>query len=147
MSRRARHRRGVRDPDQPDRYPAPLVETPAPSRPAAPAVVAVVVTRDPGPWLERAVDALAAQDYSNLAVLFIDAASDTDPTPRVARALPDAYVRRLDENPGFGAAANHVRDRSEEHTSELPSLMRISYAVFCLTKKKNYLIVYTHACN
>src|SRR3546814_2552638 len=27
------------------------------------------------------------------------------------------------------------RDRSEEHTSELQSLMRISYAVFCLTKK------------
>src|SRR3546814_4970596 len=27
--------------------------------------------------------------------------------------------------------------RSEEHTSELQSLMRISYAVFCLTKKKN----------
>src|SRR3546814_5432178 len=26
--------------------------------------------------------------------------------------------------------------RSDEHTSELPSLMRISYAVFCLTKKK-----------
>src|SRR3546814_10469253 len=29
------------------------------------------------------------------------------------------------------------RPRSEEHTSELQSLMRISYAVFCLTKKKN----------
>src|SRR3546814_1089034 len=28
--------------------------------------------------------------------------------------------------------------RSEEHTSELQSLMRISYAVFCLTKKKIY---------
>src|SRR3546814_3214987 len=28
------------------------------------------------------------------------------------------------------------RGRSEEHTSELPSLMRISYAVFCLKKKK-----------
>src|SRR3546814_5568882 len=27
--------------------------------------------------------------------------------------------------------------RSEEHTSELPSLMRISYAVFCLTKTKS----------
>src|SRR3546814_4131381 len=27
------------------------------------------------------------------------------------------------------------KDRSEEHTSELQSLMRISYAVFCLTKK------------
>src|SRR3546814_9206720 len=29
-----------------------------------------------------------------------------------------------------------VRTRSEEHTSELQSLMRISYAVFCLKKKK-----------
>src|SRR3546814_9630092 len=28
-------------------------------------------------------------------------------------------------------------ERSEEHTSELQSLMRISYAVFCLTKKNN----------
>src|SRR3546814_4806782 len=31
----------------------------------------------------------------------------------------------------------HVDRRSEEHTSELQSLMRISYAVFCLKKKKN----------
>src|SRR3546814_8323413 len=30
----------------------------------------------------------------------------------------------------------HVWPRSEEHTSELQSLMRISYAVFCLKKKK-----------
>src|SRR3546814_10847258 len=30
--------------------------------------------------------------------------------------------------------------RSEEHTSELQSLMRISYAVFCLKKKKKYTI-------
>src|SRR3546814_8196741 len=30
-----------------------------------------------------------------------------------------------------------ARGRSEEHTSELQSLMRISYAVFCLKKKKN----------
>src|SRR3546814_10168220 len=29
-----------------------------------------------------------------------------------------------------------IQERSEEHTSELQSLMRISYAVFCLTKKK-----------
>src|SRR3546814_8410143 len=29
------------------------------------------------------------------------------------------------------------KNRSEEHTSELQSLMRISYAVFCLKKKKN----------
>src|SRR3546814_10601169 len=31
-----------------------------------------------------------------------------------------------------------AEDRSEEHTSELQSLMRISYAVFCLKKTKNY---------
>src|SRR3546814_5977996 len=35
---------------------------------------------------------------------------------------------------GGGQAAE---ERSEEHTSELQSLMRISYAVFCLKKKKN----------
>src|SRR3546814_1359671 len=34
----------------------------------------------------------------------------------------------------MGAVVQH---RSEEHTSELQSLMRISYAVFCLKKKKN----------
>src|SRR3546814_5922039 len=34
-------------------------------------------------------------------------------------------------------------DRSEEHTSELQSLMRISYAVFCLKKKKTYKNKYT----
>src|SRR3546814_4899787 len=33
-------------------------------------------------------------------------------------------------------AAGILRHRSEEHTSELQSLMRISYAVFCLKKKK-----------
>src|SRR3546814_4164465 len=36
------------------------------------------------------------------------------------------------------------RARSEEHTSELQSLMRISYAVFCLKKKKNQKRPYTH---
>src|SRR3546814_2554256 len=37
---------------------------------------------------------------------------------------------------GVDEGALHER-RSEEHTSELQSLMRISYAVFCLKKKKN----------
>src|SRR3546814_9516844 len=35
-------------------------------------------------------------------------------------------------------------DRSEEHTSELQSLMRISYAVFCLKKKKNKIEIHCH---
>src|SRR3546814_8762566 len=37
---------------------------------------------------------------------------------------------------GRGGAILPGRERSEEHTSELQSLMRISYAVFCLKKKK-----------
>src|SRR3546814_7087113 len=36
----------------------------------------------------------------------------------------------------FISALSHLALRSEEHTSELQSLMRISYAVFCLKKKK-----------
>src|SRR3546814_10671498 len=36
---------------------------------------------------------------------------------------------------GFGHDALNQVERSEEHTSELQSLMRISYAVFCLKKK------------
>src|SRR3546814_1025570 len=39
-----------------------------------------------------------------------------------------------------------VAERSEEHTSELQSLMRISYAVFCL-KKKNIHTTTTHTTN
>src|SRR3546814_3296618 len=50
-----------------------------------------------------------------------------------------------EEAPGGRAPdAARGRRRSEEHTSELQSLMRISYAVFCLNKKNNILhIKYT----
>src|SRR3546814_15645692 len=43
----------------------------------------------------------------------------------------------IDEGPGFAIGnikLERLADRSEEHTSELQSLMRISYAVFCLKK-------------
>src|SRR3546814_2343686 len=46
---------------------------------------------------------------------------------------PDAGERQKDEQQDRW---NRIADRSEEHTSELQSLMRISYAVFCLKKKK-----------
>src|SRR3546814_4480115 len=42
---------------------------------------------------------------------------------------------------GSGAHEGEERRRSEEHTSELQSLMRISYAVFCLKKKKLTLLL------
>ncbi len=73
-----------------------------------PPVVAVVVTSDPGPWLEEALEALAGQTYGNLSVLVVDAGSALDPTPRVAAVMPSAYVRRLDGNVGFASAANEV---------------------------------------
>src|SRR3546814_8145588 len=42
-----------------------------------------------------------------------------------------------------GLAAHPVGKRSEEHTSELQSLMRISYAVFCLKKNKQTIVQHT----
>src|SRR3546814_7558674 len=39
----------------------------------------------------------------------------------------------------MGFLINATEERSEEHTSELQSLMRISYAVFCLKKKKSII--------
>src|SRR3546814_2917824 len=52
---------------------------------------------------------------------------------------PRAGLRQRDDLAHFqerGPLRRHRRPRSEEHTSELQSLMRISYAVFCLKKKK-----------
>src|SRR3546814_3589916 len=55
--------------------------------------------------------------------------------PQSADALAEQL--RLTEPDRFDALAKRLGAmRSEEHTSELQSLMRISYAVFCLKKKK-----------
>src|SRR3546814_5907925 len=53
------------------------------------------------------------------------------------RCLPTRRGRRL--------PSRRLRSRSEEHTSELQSLLRTSYAVFCLTKKQNHLLIRPHA--
>src|SRR3546814_3679241 len=53
---------------------------------------------------------------------------------------PDDYVHRIGRTGRAGTSGTSISfagERSEEHTSELQSLMRISYAVFCLKKKKN----------
>src|SRR3546814_375924 len=47
-----------------------------------------------------------------------------------------AQVSYPKEEPRHVASSPGKEERSEEHTSELQSLMRISYAVFCLKKKK-----------
>ena len=74
-----------------------------------PAVVAVVVTNGPGPWLEEALSSLAAQDYEEMSVLVLSTGED-DPevTERVARVLPDAFVRHLPGHPGYAAASNEA---------------------------------------
>src|SRR3546814_9104779 len=75
---------------------------------------------------------------------------------RPFQRVPEEDVRPDPERPADGSCpkqadletvqapastAKQAKPRSEEHTSELQSLMRISYAVFCLKKKnKNYKI-------
>src|SRR3546814_3438359 len=51
-------------------------------------------------------------------------------------ATGEGLVRVVHDRGDPHRAEAHAADRSEEHTSELQSLMRISYAVFCLKKKK-----------
>jgi len=78
--------------------------------PQAPSVVAVVVACDPGEWLEDTLAALGEQDYPNLSVLVLDAGGGTngDLAERIAPVLPDAYVRRVEGTPAYGAAANEA---------------------------------------
>src|SRR3546814_1023040 len=80
----------------------------------------------------RPAIALAETMRPDLIVYLTDLAGtfpDRKPRTPIIWAFPPTYSRY--ETP-FG-----LRLRSEEHTSELQSLMRISYAVFCLKKKKN----------
>jgi GT2 family glycosyltransferase len=75
---------------------------------SAPPVVAVVVARDPGDWLEQCLLALAAQDYPNQSLLVIDRGNSVLPPRRVADVLPEAYLRRPPVRSGFAGAANDV---------------------------------------
>src|SRR3546814_6531539 len=77
---------------------------------------------------EARVPVLAHLDGINH--LYIDGAAD--PEKAVTLAV-NAKMRRTGV---CGATETILIDRSEEHTSELQSLMRISYAVFCLKKKR-----------
>src|SRR3546814_2417484 len=51
--------------------------------------------------------------------------------------VPGGRISSVPERAGMKPARTIASSRSEEHTSELQSLMRISYAVFCLKKKRN----------
>src|SRR3546814_3196605 len=72
--------------------------------------------------------------------LFRSDQTGADPLPdpdQRAIGVIDRVTRLADaDRHGEGEEGGMAQERSEEHTSELQSLMRISYAVFCLKKKK-----------
>src|SRR3546814_6448156 len=76
-----------------------------------------------------APDIAVERDADRVLALHLDGAGDGDVAADVANADADRIV---------------AGDRSEEHTSELKSLMRISYAVFCLQKNNTKIPIYTH---
>src|SRR3546814_10901441 len=66
----------------------------------------------------------------------IDVRRDREPEMlEIVAGIDDGRYRS--RRNGVAEAEHQFRPRSEEHTSELQSLMRISYAVFCLKKKQH----------
>src|SRR3546814_7382246 len=59
----------------------------------------------------------------------------SEPGSKAGARLVQQHAETVDDNTAAGPRLRQ-QVRSEEHTSELQSLMRISYAVFCLKKKK-----------
>src|SRR3546814_4430861 len=78
----------------------------------------------------------------------ITSSGETDEIVVTAERYGEAKVAaesEFDEAEIASHGADDIQDlRSEEHTSELQSLMRISYAVFCLKKKKKKEIQHKH---
>src|SRR3546814_1580794 len=101
---------------------------------------------DTAPFTNRQFSAfVTATGYVTLAETAPDPALYSGADPAMLRAGSSLFVPprgpvRLNDPLQwwtfcFGADWRHPTGRSEEHTSELQSLMRISYAVFCLKKK------------
>ena len=72
-----------------------------------PAVVALVVAAEPDGFFASTLSTLADQDYAALSILVVSSSAEPDIEAQVARCAPGAYVSRLEENRGFGAAVNH----------------------------------------
>src|SRR3546814_3554757 len=83
-------------------------------------------------YADLAVTAQAWADKINKAAPLANQAAKAAANGRLGYPLDAALMTKFEEIEQYAGSA----DRSEEHTSELQSLMRISYAVFCLKKKK-----------
>jgi GT2 family glycosyltransferase len=67
-----------------------------------------MVVHQPGDWFDQTLAGLGAQDYANLKILVLVVGEASDLPDRIRAALPRAFVRAVDGNPGFGPAANEV---------------------------------------
>src|SRR3546814_5965046 len=96
------------------------------------------------PMTSEAVTALCLKDALDRQPVSVDRPVRADNDRNRRRCMPgdDALCGQRKRYPGEHECHHHcprsgaTHWRSEEHTSELQSLMRISYAVFCLKKKK-----------
>src|SRR3546814_3739388 len=75
-------------------------------------------------------------DVSNItAFMFGGSPTTAEVIRRLDEGFPGIDLRNMFAPTETGPAGTLINKRSEEHTSELQSLMRTSYAVFCLKKK------------
>src|SRR3546814_7957056 len=83
-------------------------------------------------------DPATTEIYTYLHTLSLHDALPISHRVGVDRPAGEGAVQVDHVHPGAAGVAERARLRSEEHTSELQSLMRISYAVFCLKKKNKH---------
>src|SRR3546814_5058257 len=85
-----------------------------------------------------------AEEQPDVAVRLVRAKLDFLLSEARAKPEPPPFPEAGTEEEKTTWYFQHRRTRSEEHTSELQSLMRISYAVFCLKKKKRTKYIPIH---
>src|SRR5690242_8378434 len=67
-----------------------------------------MVVFQPDAWFDAVLAGIARQDYANLKTLFLVVGQPADVPDRIRAAVPQAFVRAVDGNPGFGTVANEV---------------------------------------
>lgn len=85
------------------------VDTPAP-----PAVRVVIPTRDPGPWFDDVIAALAAQDYPQLSVTIVHGEGEGPLLERHQASIPGLELIEAPDRAGFGAKVNAVAEAATE---------------------------------
>lgn len=82
--------------------------------PAPPTVRVVIPTRDPGPWFDEVVSALAQQDYPQLSVTIVHGADEAALLERHRSVLPGLVLLESETGAGFGAQINAAASACSE---------------------------------